>query len=363
MRKYLAVVDQQRGFHLYDIKKKESIMNEIKIDYCAFNSEFDDMFACGGDGLLFVKTLDYSGIELKMSGEIVGFTGSKIKLVNDNNINIVDLPLVSFIAHYQNQKDFKLAYKIACLGIADQDMKALGIAALKQRQFTTARKAFSRVKDLGYIELASKYEKLSLDGTIDDVELNMELLVYNKQFVKAINYLKKENHVERAIELCIQMSRWSEAVGLVRQAKQSGQLRNPRYDLFSLLKMQAEAENHRGNWKTAVELLMSSNEQERAIQILIQHNQEEEVIANMRRLNKKQHEETLKICANYFKTKRNHQAGKEAYLKIGDKEELMKFHVALEKWDEANLLGRSDPDLRSYLLLPYAEYLAKNNQF
>ena len=83
----------------------------------------------------------------------------------------------------------------------------------------------------------------------------------------------------------------------------------------------------------------------------------------MRRLNKKQHEETLKICAEYFKTKRNHQAGKEAYLKIGDKDELMKFHVALEKWDEANLLGRSDPDLRTYLLLPYAEYLAKNNQF
>ena len=108
--------------------------------------------------------------------------------------------------------------------------------------------------------MASKYEKLSQDGTIDDIELNMEVLVYNKQFVKAINYLKKENQVERAIELCIQMSRWSEAVGLVRQAKQSGQLRNPRYDLFSLLKMQAEAENHRGNWKAAVDLLMSSNE-------------------------------------------------------------------------------------------------------
>ena len=101
MRRYLAVVDQQRGFHLYDIKKKESILSEINIDYCAFNSEFDDMFAFGGQGLLFVKTLDYSGIELKMSGEIVGFSGSKIKLVNDNNINIVDLPLVSFIAHYQ----------------------------------------------------------------------------------------------------------------------------------------------------------------------------------------------------------------------------------------------------------------------
>lgn len=52
-------------------------------------------------------------------------------MVTGENINIVDLPLASFTSHYQDKKDLKLAYKIACLGISDQDMKALGVEALR----------------------------------------------------------------------------------------------------------------------------------------------------------------------------------------------------------------------------------------
>lgn len=59
MRKYLAIVDNQRGFYIYDLKTKEVLTSQLKIDYCAFNSEFDDMYAFSGDGLLFAKTLDY----------------------------------------------------------------------------------------------------------------------------------------------------------------------------------------------------------------------------------------------------------------------------------------------------------------
>lgn len=66
---------------------------------------------------------------------------------------------------------------------------------------------------------------------------------------------------------------------------------------------------------------------------------------------------------DYFIQKRQHQAGKETLLKLGDKEKLMELHVQLEKWEEANLLGKSDPTLRSIMLLPYAEHLAKNNKF
>lgn len=61
------------------------------------------------------------------------------------------------------------------------------------------------------------------------------------------------------------MLRWNEAVSLVRQAQASGKLKNSKYDMFGLLKMQAESESLKGNWKTAVDLLMSSNEQERAV--------------------------------------------------------------------------------------------------
>jgi intraflagellar transport protein 122 len=34
----------------------------MKSEYCAFNSEFDDMYAYGGEGLVFIKTIGYNGV-------------------------------------------------------------------------------------------------------------------------------------------------------------------------------------------------------------------------------------------------------------------------------------------------------------
>lgn len=51
--------------------------------------------------------------------------------------------------------------------------------------------------------------------------------------------------------------------------------------------MQAEAESAKGNWRSAVDLLISANDPQRAIQILVKHDQEDEVVNHMRRLNKK----------------------------------------------------------------------------
>ena len=321
------------------------------------------MYAFGGEGLVFIKTIDYSGVSMKLKGRIVGFKGSKLKMVNGSNVNTVDIPLSSFMSHFISKKQFKMAYKIASLGVPDQDMRALGLTALKNKEFTIAKKAFTRVKDVGYLNLAAKYEAMLGSEDFDNIQLVVDILSYEKKFKKAIDFLKKRDNTEKAIELCITMKKWNQALALVRQAKRAGKLNNSKYDIYNLLKMQAEGEQAKGNWRAAVDLLVNSNEHTRAIEILIKYDQEEEVINHMRRLNKKQDSQILRACADYFKGKGNHQAGKEALLKLGNKQELMKLHIELEKWDEALLLSEGDPDLRALMLLPYAEFLAKNNRF
>lgn len=85
-------------------------MTELKSEYCAFNSEFEEMFAFGGEGLVFIKTIGYNGVNMKLRGQIVGFRGSKIKVVNGSNLNTVDIPLSSFMSHFVSKQNFKKAY-------------------------------------------------------------------------------------------------------------------------------------------------------------------------------------------------------------------------------------------------------------
>lgn len=53
------------------------------------------------------------------------------------------------------------AYATACLGVADGDWKALAHSALESLDLETARKAFTRIKDLKYLELISDFQVIS----------------------------------------------------------------------------------------------------------------------------------------------------------------------------------------------------------
>lgn len=50
------------------------------------------------------------------------------------------------------------AYNIACLGVTDGDWEALAKASLEGLEFNIAKKAFTRIKDLKYLELIHSIE-------------------------------------------------------------------------------------------------------------------------------------------------------------------------------------------------------------
>lgn len=59
---------------------------------------------------------------------------------------------------------FSDAYNIACLGVADSDWFALGIAALENLELNIAYSSFARVKNLRYIEVLSEVEEKLKSG-------------------------------------------------------------------------------------------------------------------------------------------------------------------------------------------------------
>ena len=51
-----------------------------------------------------------------------------------------------------------MAYKIACIGVTEQDWRALGINALLAKNFFLAKKSFVRIRDLKFIDLCEMAE-------------------------------------------------------------------------------------------------------------------------------------------------------------------------------------------------------------
>lgn len=76
-------------------------------------------------------------------------------------MNTIDVPQSSTFYRFLENKDFRMAYKIACLGVTEQDWRALGKEALQNKEFDLARKAFIRIRDLKFIDLTDRTESES----------------------------------------------------------------------------------------------------------------------------------------------------------------------------------------------------------
>lgn len=74
------------------------------------------------------------------------------------------MPLSSAMYQYLEIDMFKEAYAIACLGVAENDWFALGVAALDNLEFNIAYSAFARIKKLRYIEIVSEVEEKLKSG-------------------------------------------------------------------------------------------------------------------------------------------------------------------------------------------------------
>lgn len=92
---------------------------------------------------------------------MVGFKGSKIFCLQGNSMNTIDVPQSSVFYRFLEKKDFAMAYKIACIGVTEQDWRALGIEALLAKNFALAKKAFVRIRDLKFISLCDLTEQMA----------------------------------------------------------------------------------------------------------------------------------------------------------------------------------------------------------
>lgn len=63
----------------------------------------------------------------KSEAEIIGFEGFQLFLNKENNIFVMDISQSSTLVKFIEKKDFQMAYKLACLGVPENDLRYLGL--------------------------------------------------------------------------------------------------------------------------------------------------------------------------------------------------------------------------------------------
>ena len=178
-RKKLAVVDENAqkvsSLLVYDVDESSStrgklLYKEENANSVAWNTEMEEMLAFSGNNKLSIKTGDFPPNVQTLQGFVVGFKRSKIYCLHYLSMQTIDVPQSASLYRYIGQTpagvklheksiDFSTAYRVASLGVTEDDWRFLALMALQNLQMDIAKKAFIRLRDLRHLDLLEDIEQ------------------------------------------------------------------------------------------------------------------------------------------------------------------------------------------------------------
>ncbi|KFP54877.1 Intraflagellar transport protein 122, partial [Cathartes aura] len=320
----------------------------------AWNTQCEDMLCFSGGGYLNIKASNFPVHQQKLQGFVVGYNGSKIFCLHVFSMSAVEVPQSAPMYQYLERKMFKEAYQIACLGVTDTDWKELAMEALEGLEFETAKKAFTRVRDLRYLELISSIEERKKRGENNNELFLADVYAYQGKFHEAAKLYKKSGHENLALDMYSDLRMFDYAKDFLGSG-------DPK-DTKMLIKKQADWAKNINEPKAAVEMYLSAGEHMKAIEISGDHGWVDMLIEIARKLDKAERE-PLSKCAFYFKKLDSPGYAAETYMKVGDLKALVHLHVETHRWEEAFALSEKHPEFRDDVYVPYAQWLAENDRF
>ncbi|XP_028334450.1 intraflagellar transport protein 122 homolog isoform X6 [Physeter macrocephalus] len=353
-RNKLAVVDENDTCLVYDIHTKELLFQEPNANSVAWNTQCEDMLCFSGGGYLNIKASTFPVHQQKLQGFVVGYNGSRIFCLHAFSMSAVEVPQSAPMYQYLDRKMFREAYQIACLGVTDTDWRELAMEALEGLEFETAKKAFTRVQDLRYLELINSIEERKKRGETNNDLFLADVFSYQGKFHEAAKLYKRSGHENLALDMYTDLRMFEYAKDFLGSG-------DPK-ETKMLITKQADWARNINEPKAAVEMYISAGEHGKAIEISGDHGWVDTLIDIARKLDKAEREPLL-MCAHYFKKLDNPGYAAETYLKIGDLKSLVHLHVETQRWDEAFALGEKHPEFKDDIYVPYAQWLAENDRF
>jgi intraflagellar transport protein 122 len=134
-KKKLALVDTNNNLIVIDLISQAHLYQEMGTQSCVWNSDLEDVLAYSGNGILSIRTGNMPALTQKSDAIVQGFKGFQLFVIKEGQISLMDVSQSSTLVKFIEKKDFKMAYKLACLGVTDNDTRMLGIEALQNNDF------------------------------------------------------------------------------------------------------------------------------------------------------------------------------------------------------------------------------------
>ena len=102
-RNKLALVDENSTCQVFDLNTKQLLYQEPNANSVAWNTQCEDMLCYSGNNTLSIKASDFPPHQQKMTGFVVGFSGSKIFCLHVYSMTTIEV--------YINRKNILIKLK------------------------------------------------------------------------------------------------------------------------------------------------------------------------------------------------------------------------------------------------------------
>lgn len=128
---------------------------------------------------------------------------------------------------HEKKVDFETAYRVASLGVTEDDWRFLALMSLQKLQMHIAKKAFIRLRDLRHLDLLDdiqQYIKANGKGKdskdLSDDQLHMVtalVAAFQGRFGEAAAQFCAANEHQKAIDMYTDLRKWEDAKKLAQQ--------------------------------------------------------------------------------------------------------------------------------------------------
>lgn len=266
------------------------LYQEPNANSVAWNTQCEDMLCYSGSNTLSIKASTFPPHQQKMTGFVVGFSGSKIFCLHVYSMTTIEVPLSSPMFQYLDANDLGMAYVTACLGVTENDWETLARQALEALDLTVAKKAYTRLKDLKHLELIADLEQRQKRD--DDQVLLADIAAYQGRFSDAARMYKKSGQDSKALTMYTDLRMFD----LANEFLGSGDSADRRL----LIKKKADWAAKINEPRAAAEMYLSAGETLKAIDIMGEHGWVDMLTDVGRKLDRAE-EEAISRVAQYLR--------------------------------------------------------------
>lgn len=350
-REKLAVVDDSGLCQVFNATNGSLLYQEPNVNSVAFNIQYEDMLAFSGNNTLAIKVSEFSPFKQKLAGFVVGLSGSKAFCLNGQTMTTIQLPLSAPMYQYIDKKIYREAYKIACLGVTDGDWEELAQSALENLEFEVARYAFIKLQDFPYLELIEELREKQKRGETNREALVGDVYAHQGKLKEAARMYQKAGQGHKALTMYTDLRMFDLAQEYLGAN-----------DNTTLVRQKADWARNINEHKAAAEMYLSIGDTQSAIDIFAEKGWIEQLIELARKLDKAERPQLLSI-AQHLKNLKQSTAAAEVYRRLGDTSAVLAIHVDAKEWSEAFKLVETQPNYKALVYVPYAHWLAENDEF